>query len=82
MDVSCIASCLNLLCLDVLVSPIRQAKRLTDLTANETADMFNVAKKVQKALEEHYTVNSSTVCIQDGADAGQTVPVSKVLSYE
>ncbi|CAD5226767.1 unnamed protein product [Bursaphelenchus xylophilus] len=58
----------------VLVSPIRKVKRLTDLDDKETADLFIVAKKVQKVLEDHYNLTSTTVCIQDGPDAGQTVP--------
>ncbi|CAD5219690.1 unnamed protein product [Bursaphelenchus okinawaensis] len=58
----------------VLVSPIRQVKRLTDLDDKETADLFIVAKKIQKFLETYYKLNATTVCVQDGADAGQTVP--------
>ncbi|VDO18798.1 unnamed protein product [Heligmosomoides polygyrus] len=117
----------------VLVSTKRLCKHLTDLTDEETADLFVVAKKVQKMLErahvttdvadvatevadvatevadvakdawstsakssrdsvaasgmtltgEHrskflaserfHNVTSSTVCVQDGKDAGQTV---------
>lgn len=36
---------------DVLVSTKRLCKHLTDLTDEETADLFVVAKKVQKMLE-------------------------------
>jgi len=57
----------------VLCSPIRQALKLTDLTDQETADLFIIAKKVQSAIEKFYRVSSSMVCIQDGVDSGQTV---------
>ncbi|EFP02412.1 CRE-NFT-1 protein [Caenorhabditis remanei] len=58
----------------VLVSPKRVVQHLTDLTDSETADIFIVAKKVQAMLEKHHNVKASTICIQDGEEAGQTVP--------
>lgn len=57
----------------VLICPKRVALRLTDLSDEETADLFVTAKKVQRMLEKHHGVSSSTVCIQDGPEAGQTV---------
>ncbi|PAV65628.1 hypothetical protein WR25_12320 [Diploscapter pachys] len=57
----------------IVICPKRVAERLTDLSDEETADLFVVAKKVQKMLEKHYNVTSSTLCVQDGADAGRTV---------
>ncbi|CAJ0572122.1 unnamed protein product, partial [Mesorhabditis spiculigera] len=57
----------------VLVSPVRVAKRLNDLTDEETADLFVLCKKVQRMLESHHNVDSSTVCVQDGPKSGQTV---------
>uniref|UniRef100_A0A1I7XR52 bis(5'-adenosyl)-triphosphatase n=1 Tax=Heterorhabditis bacteriophora TaxID=37862 RepID=A0A1I7XR52_HETBA len=57
----------------VLISPKRPALRLTDLTDAETADLFIVAKKVQKMLEKVHGATSSTICVQDGPAAGQTV---------
>uniref|UniRef100_A0A1I8AMZ5 Nitrilase and fragile histidine triad fusion protein NitFhit n=1 Tax=Steinernema glaseri TaxID=37863 RepID=A0A1I8AMZ5_9BILA len=57
----------------VLVAPINKVERLTDLTDEETADLFIVAKRVQKMLEKAHKTNSSTVAVQDGPCAGQTV---------
>ncbi|CAJ0603226.1 unnamed protein product [Cylicocyclus nassatus] len=57
----------------VLISPKRICHHLTDLTDAETADLFIVAKKVQRMLEKFHNVSSSSVCIQDGEEAGQTV---------
>ncbi|VDM39733.1 unnamed protein product [Toxocara canis] len=57
----------------VLVSPVRKAVRLTDLTDEETADLFIVSKKIQAMIESHYNTTSSSVSVQDGPDAGRTV---------
>ncbi|WKY05618.1 hypothetical protein Q1695_006096 [Nippostrongylus brasiliensis] len=57
----------------VLVCPKRICNHLTELSDAETADLFIVAKKVQRMLEKFHNVTSSTVCVQDGKDAGQTV---------
>ncbi|KAF5284532.1 hypothetical protein FQA39_LY17005 [Lamprigera yunnana] len=58
----------------VLVAPLRCVKRLKDLSEVEIVDFFNAAVKVQKIVETVYGSDSSTVCIQDGPNAGQTVP--------
>ncbi|GMT24905.1 hypothetical protein PFISCL1PPCAC_16202, partial [Pristionchus fissidentatus] len=57
----------------VLVSPCKPADRLTDLNDEETADLFCLAKKVQRMLEKKHGVDSSTVCVQDGPQSGQTI---------
>ncbi|KAG8177323.1 hypothetical protein JTE90_018349 [Oedothorax gibbosus] len=57
----------------VLVTPIRCAKRLSDLTASEMSDLFLCVQKVQKNIEIEYKAGSSCVAIQDGPEAGQTV---------
>lgn len=62
--------------LDVLVSSVRPAERLRDLTPEEVADLFQTVVKVQKVMETVHCSTSSTICVQDGADAGQTVHVS------
>jgi hypothetical protein len=54
---------------------LRLAKRLTDLSDQETADIFCVAKKLQKMIETIYETNSTTLCVQDGPFAGQTIEV-------
>lgn len=58
----------------VLVSPLRSgAKRLSDLTPEELLDFFSLVQKVQTAGERMNGANSSTIAIQDGVDAGQSV---------
>lgn len=65
--------------LDVLVSTLRLAHRLPDLTKEEIEDLFQTVVKIQKVVEQEYNANSSTVTVQDGPFAGQTVPVGKKI---
>lgn len=58
----------------VLVCPRREAKRFADLTADETTDLWLTAQKVGKQLESYHKGSSTTFAIQDGPQAGQTVP--------
>ncbi|XP_076274075.1 ntrilase and fragile histidine triad fusion protein NitFhit [Rhynchophorus ferrugineus] len=58
----------------VLVSTLRVAKRLKDLGEEEIADLFATAIKVCKTIETVHDAQSTTLCVQDGPFAGQTVP--------
>lgn len=58
---------------DVLVASRRPVKRLKDLLPDEAADFFDTVLKVQKITEIYHQTMSSTVTIQDGEYAGQTV---------
>jgi len=71
-----------------LVIPYRHVKRLTDLTPAELSDVFTLVQRVQKMLAKTYFTSASTdstnedivsegsfnVALQDGPEAGQTVP--------
>lgn len=57
----------------VLVSTKRPAARLPDLSPAEISDFFQTVCKVQKVAERLYDATSSTVTVQDGPEAGQTV---------
>ena len=59
----------------MLVIPKRVALRLPDLLADEVADLFITVQKVQSGMERFHQVTSSTVTVQDGPDAGQTIQV-------
>ncbi|KAM7259155.1 hypothetical protein ACFE04_014896 [Oxalis oulophora] len=65
-------------CLDitkhVLVCPRRHVKRFTDLTAEEVSDLWIAAQKVGSKLECYHKATSLSLTIQDGPEAGQTVP--------
>ncbi|KAK0596739.1 hypothetical protein LWI29_018542 [Acer saccharum] len=52
----------------------REVKRFFDLTADETSDLWLSAQKVGKQLECYHKASSLTFSIQDGPQAGQTVP--------
>lgn len=57
----------------VLIIPIRPAKRFSDLTSTEVADLFQTVQKVQSVMETVHNAKSSSIVIQDGPDAGQTI---------
>lgn len=58
----------------VLIISKRVVPRFCDLTDQEVADIWQLAKKVGSKLESHYKATSTTMAIQDGPEAGQTVP--------
>ncbi|XP_023211076.1 nitrilase and fragile histidine triad fusion protein NitFhit-like [Centruroides sculpturatus] len=57
----------------VLVASRRCVERFGDLSPLEVADLFSCVQKVQKVVEKKHNSNSSTITIQDGSDAGQTI---------
>ncbi|GFP97355.1 bis(5'-adenosyl)-triphosphatase [Phtheirospermum japonicum] len=58
----------------VLVCPRREVKRFVDLTSDEISDLWLSAQKVGCQLESYHKASSLTFAIQDGPQAGQTVP--------
>ncbi|KYK59451.1 Bis-triphosphatase [Drechmeria coniospora] len=66
----------------ILVCPRTAHLRLTDLSAAETADLFTTVQRTQRLLGRCYfsppgdvsAGGSFTVAVQDGVEAGQTVP--------
>ncbi|MCJ1479452.1 hypothetical protein MMC13_008138 [Lambiella insularis] len=58
----------------VLVSPRRVVPRLSDLSHDEVADLFLTVQRVGRMIERVYKASSLNVAMQDGADAGQSVP--------
>ncbi|EEP77553.1 Bis(5'-adenosyl)-triphosphatase [Uncinocarpus reesii 1704] len=58
----------------VLVSPIRNVPRISDLTPAETSDLFLTVRRVGRMVERVFKASSLNIAIQDGIDAGQSVP--------
>jgi bis(5'-adenosyl)-triphosphatase len=58
----------------VLVSPLRIVPRFSDLTPDEVTDLFKTAQKISKTLERVFDATAFNIAIQDGVDAGQSVP--------
>ncbi|PSC73570.1 Bis(5 -adenosyl)-triphosphatase [Micractinium conductrix] len=58
----------------VLVSPKRVVARFAELSPEEVSDLWCLAQRVGSALEPHFGASSLTLAIQDGPQAGQTVP--------
>ncbi|KAI7697382.1 Nitrilase and fragile histidine triad fusion protein NitFhit [Sarcoptes scabiei] len=58
----------------ILVSPLRSdVKRFNDLKQEEIFDLFDLIQKLQAVIEKVYATASSTIAIQDGKDAGQSI---------
>jgi len=57
----------------VLVSPLRVCKKFKDLSKAEVTDLMLLVQRVEKTLESLYETESTTITIQDGIDAGQSV---------
>jgi len=58
----------------VLICPVRSVPRLSQLSAAETSDLFNTVRIVSRTLQRVYEASSFNVAVQDGVDAGQSVP--------
>jgi len=58
----------------LLVSPVRQVEKMGDLVEEEVADLFKVVQKVEVFVQKFYNVNSTTISIQNGPLAGQSIP--------
>jgi len=59
----------------ILVVPHRVAVRFADLRADEVADLYVSVHAIAPRLERHFGGQALTISVQDGAAAGQTVPV-------
>ncbi|TRY63831.1 hypothetical protein TCAL_02038 [Tigriopus californicus] len=58
----------------LLVIPKRHnVPRLCDLTTDEVSDLFLAVQKAEMLAEKHFECNASTVNIQDGEEAGQSI---------
>ena len=58
----------------VLVSPRRVTPRVSDLSQAEVTDLVLTVQRVGNVIEKKYGATSLNIAIQDGADAGQSVP--------
>ncbi|KAI9042908.1 HIT family protein [Aspergillus affinis] len=58
----------------VLISPRRVVSRVADLTPSETSDLFLTVRRVGRMIERVYGASSLNIAVQDGVDAGQSVP--------
>ncbi|KAI9054970.1 hypothetical protein LZ554_002113 [Drepanopeziza brunnea f. sp. 'monogermtubi'] len=58
----------------VLVIPLRMVQHFRELQSDEITDIFTTVQKVQRMLSKTYDCTDANIAIQDGPDAGQTVP--------
>eukprot|EP00927_Polykrikos_kofoidii_P071555 TRINITY_DN67816_c0_g1_i1.p1 TRINITY_DN67816_c0_g1~~TRINITY_DN67816_c0_g1_i1.p1 ORF type:complete len:332 (+),score=29.49 TRINITY_DN67816_c0_g1_i1:53-1048(+) len=57
-----------------IVIPRRSVPRLADLTWDETVDLFESVRTVQRLLVAHYGATAFNIALKDGVAAGQPVP--------
>lgn len=59
----------------VLVVPLRTSVlRFSDLSAQESSDYMNSLQLVHRFIKSHYRADALNIAIQDGPEAGQSVP--------
>uniref|UniRef100_A0A7S3RNF9 HIT domain-containing protein n=1 Tax=Strombidinopsis acuminata TaxID=141414 RepID=A0A7S3RNF9_9SPIT len=58
----------------VMVIPRRVAPRMGELTAEELEDLWRTVRHVQGVVQEFHGASCATLGVQDGKDAGQSVP--------
>ncbi|KAI8931194.1 hypothetical protein NX059_011544 [Plenodomus lindquistii] len=58
----------------VLVSPRRIVPRFNDLSPTEVQDLFATVQRVSRMVERVFGASALNIAIQDGVDAGQSVP--------
>ncbi|XP_024634279.1 bifunctional bis(5'-adenosyl)-triphosphatase/adenylylsulfatase FHIT [Medicago truncatula] len=58
----------------VLICPKREVKRVADLTDDENIELWRIAHKLGRQLESYHNASSLRLAIQDGPQAGQSVP--------
>eukprot|EP00004_Rigifila_ramosa_P020207 TRINITY_DN5231_c0_g1_i2.p1 TRINITY_DN5231_c0_g1~~TRINITY_DN5231_c0_g1_i2.p1 ORF type:complete len:124 (+),score=20.94 TRINITY_DN5231_c0_g1_i2:74-445(+) len=58
----------------VLVSPLRLVERFAELTPNEVSDLWLSAQQIGQVVQREFNGTSLSFTVQDGPEAGQTVP--------
>lgn len=58
----------------VLVIPTRVVARFCDLSSEEVCDLFQTAQRIGRIIEPLFEAKALTVAMQDGPEAGQSVP--------
>lgn len=58
----------------MLVSPRRPVRRFNDLSVDEVKDLFLTVQRVSRTVERLFKASALNIAIQDGVDAGQSVP--------
>ena len=61
-------------CGHVLIVTRRAVSRLRELAPVEIADLWESVQAISAGLEAFYAADASTIVLQDGPAAGQTVP--------
>ncbi len=57
-----------------LVTPKKHFRDFTDMSAEDVASLFEVARKITAAVEKAFSADGSNIGINNGEAAGQEVP--------
>lgn len=58
----------------VLIVPFRKVERLKELSDEESVDFMMTLQKISQFIEKKYQADALNIAIQDGPEAGQSVP--------
>lgn len=58
----------------VLICPHRRVARVSQLTSAEVTDLFLTVQRISRMIERVFSASALNIAIQDGKDAGQSVP--------
>ena len=59
----------------VLICPLNNTRlNLADLTPEENSDFFNTLQIIHRFIKEYYKADALNIAIQDGVEAGQSMP--------
>ena len=58
----------------ILVCPVRCTPRASQLTPQETSDLFLTVQTVSKTISRVFRADALNIAVQDGVEAGQSVP--------
>lgn len=58
----------------VLIISKRVCPRFVDLSVDEVDDLFRSVHKISRVIETQYSASACNISMQDGPDAGQSVP--------
>ena len=57
----------------MLVVPLHKVLKLSDLSDEETTDMFLVIQRIQNAFEKYYNTSANNIFIKEGCEVSPLI---------